>query len=108
MNDGKKALLTAGMLTAFYVLLLWTTVGPIIRPHMKYFVSGPLVFLHGTTTTMTGFMLLVGGIFVVFFVPSLALWRAVYLRRTGLMLQRAHGDVRRGMPGMEALSGRMK
>jgi hypothetical protein len=109
MNDPQRAFVTAAMATAMFALAIWTPIRAVLRPHMRYFVSGPLNLMHPKgISTMTGSLILIAGLFLVFFVPSVVLWQAVNLRRAGLIMKRAHGEVQRGMPGMEGLRKRVQ
>jgi hypothetical protein len=105
MNDMQKAGITAIVPTGMYGACVWLAVGPIVSDHMRYFISGPLFLPGGSVSVLTGCVILIAGVYLSFFVPSLVLWRAIFLRRSGQMLQRAHGEARRGMPGLEALKG---
>lgn len=108
MNDAGRAMVTALMPTAFFVMSVWMPVREIMRAHMQYFRNGPLNFMHPGMSTMMGFLILVIGVFLVFFIPSVVLWKTVSMRRAGLVLKRAHGEVQRGMPGMEGLRERVR
>ncbi len=108
MTEPGKAAVSALMATSMFALCVWMPVRAIVKAHMRYFVHGPLDFMHPGMSTMSGFLVLVLGVFLVFFIPALVFWQAVSLRRAGLVLKRAHGEVQRGMPGMEGLRARVR
>ena len=105
MSDGQKALYSAGVFTAMFVGLVAIMAAPIIRGNSVELVSGSL---RCGLSPISAFLVLVLGVFLVFFFPLLWFWREIYLRRTGQMLARAHGEVQRGMPGLEAIRERVK
>ena len=96
------------MATGMFVLSVWMPVRQIVKAHSRYFVHGPLDFMHPGMSTMSAFLILVVGVFLVVLIPAIVLWQSVSLRRAGLVLKRAHGEVRRGMPGMEGLRERVR